>query len=311
MGRCYEHGVALTMTPWQEVLRSLALVTTTNHDHLPAPFGHQPPAPSVDAMIAQIGAYLETLIADKVAVLLLDDLHWADPDTLDLLEYVTRQIERLPLLLLATYRSDEVDAEHPLYTYLPALQRDRPADSIRLSEFDLDDTSRFVEVHLGSYTPALVRYLHQRSDGHPLFLAELLDDLVEQKLLHQDAHGRWSPPDKDVPIPTLLRQIILQRVARLGQRCESILDVAAVIGDVWTLHVVEALLGWPEEQLLDELEKILSARIIEVDDSRGERYRFGHGLIRGGALSASDPTPSSPDARPDRRSIGGDAAGSL
>ena len=280
VGRCFEHGVALTMAPWLEALRSLATATARSADHLPAPFGPQPHAASSDALITQVGNYLEELIAANPAVVVLDDLQWADHESLDLLEYITRRIERLPLLLMATYRSDEVGDAHQLYPYLTTLQRDRPTHVIQLREFSRDDVSRYTDAHLGACTPDLVRYLHQRTDGHPLFLAELLDDLTEQKLITRNDDGQWTAPSRDVPMPTLLHQIITQRVSRLGPRCESMLDVAAVIGDVWTLATVETLLGAPEDQLLDDLEELLASRMIEVDDMRGERYRFSHGLIR-------------------------------
>ena len=279
-GRCYERGVIPPLTPWQEALHLLAQTDGTDLAHLPAPFGNQPPAESVDDLILRIGTHLHEQAAARPIVLLLDDLHWADQESLLLLEFVTRRLEHLPLLVLGAYRSDEVAENHPLAATVAALQRDRPSQVIRLSQFTRDDTVRFVESHLGQCEHELVDYLYERAEGHPLFLVELLDDLTEQNLLRRSAGGRWAPPDRNIPVPTLLRQIILQRVTRLGEQSKTLLDLAAVVGEVWPLAVVEAVLDWAEDDLLAVLERLLAARLIEPVDDRGERYRFSHGLIQ-------------------------------
>ena len=81
-------------------------------------------------------------------------------------------------------------------------------------------------------------------------------------------------------MPVLLEQIVTERVARLGQDVETLLAVAAVVGELWELSVVEAVLGWSEGSVLDGLEKISAAHLVRAEDERGERYRFTHSLIR-------------------------------
>ncbi|MCB0083669.1 MAG: AAA family ATPase, partial [Caldilineaceae bacterium] len=279
-GRCYELGVTTPFAPWPEILTALAESTTLTLDNLPAPFGNGPPAQSPDSLIQAVATRLHQAAHATPLLLLLDDLHWADQESLLLLEFVTRRLERLPLLVLGAYRSDEVAENHPLAATVAALQRDRPSQVIRLSQFTRDDTVRFVESHLGQCEHELVDYLYERAEGHPLFLVELLDDLTEQNLLRRSAGGRWAPPDRNIPVPTLLRQIILQRVTRLGEQSKTLLDLAAVVGEVWPLAVVEAVLDWAEDDLLAVLERLLAARLIEPVDDRGERYRFSHGLIQ-------------------------------
>lgn len=83
-----------------------------------------------------------------------------------------------------------------------------------------------------------------------------------------------------MPVPVLLEQVVNERIARLGQDAETLLAVAAVVGELWELAVVEAVLGWPEGSVLDALEKISAAQLVRAEDARGERYRFTHGLIR-------------------------------
>jgi DNA-binding NarL/FixJ family response regulator/GR25 family glycosyltransferase involved in LPS biosynthesis len=83
-----------------------------------------------------------------------------------------------------------------------------------------------------------------------------------------------------VPIPTVLKELIMQRVNRLGNEVEQLLIIAAVAGEVWNLEIVEHLLDLPEEKVLQALEDALNADLIAVDDDKDETYRFTHGLIR-------------------------------
>ena len=227
-----------------------------------------------------VTAWLRAAAAVRPLVLLLDDMHWVDLDSFDLLDYVTGQLIDASLLVIATYRTDDTPRERPLYDLLPTLQRDRPVDVIRLAPLGVADTARLVDAYYGPCSPQLAGYLHKRSEGQPLFLVELLNDLVDQKLLVQDALGRWSPPTHPVPIPPLLQQVILGRVARLGEQIEAFLAVAAVAGERWDLAIVEGALAWPEETLLAVLDQVLAAHLVSVVDEHRELYRFTHGLIR-------------------------------
>ena len=276
-GHCYRQG-ASPFLPWLELLQALG--TDIERETLPEPFGSAPPAQSALQLTQAVVEYLQTAVTRQPLIFILDDLHWADQDSLNLLEKVTRNIQQTPLLIIATYRSEEVQSNHPLYTLLPTLHRNRPTETIQLTSLTLKDTTHLVEATLGSCTPSLARYLHQRAEGHTLFLVELLHDLIEQSLLIQDNQGHWYPPAQNAPVPTLLQQIIIRRVASLGQPAQTFLALASVIGEVWPLSIVEQLLTWSEDTLLDILEKALASRIIITEDEQAERYRFAHGLIR-------------------------------
>lgn len=280
VGHCYERGVTSPFLPWQEILVALARTNAIDLSALPEPFGHQPPTKSAHHLIQVVTAQLHAVAAAQPLVLLLDDLHWADQDSLDLLDFATRHLTASPLLILVTYRSEEVHRDRPLFSFLPTLQRNRPMEMIGLGLLALDDTARLVEAYHGPCTPQLARYLYERSEGHPLFLVQLLNDLVERQLMTLDAAGRWLPPAQTISVPTLLQQVISERVMRLGRATEQFLEVAAVVGETWSLAVVEAILQWPEEQLLAMLDQALTAGVIAASDAPTEQYRFGHGLIR-------------------------------
>ena len=132
VGRCYDLSETPPYGPWAEAFAR-------------APHGDgRPPPPelagggaaSQAALFATVRDYLAALVARRPPVLLLDDLHWADPGSLDLLRLLGRQVADTPLLLLATYRSDELTRRHPLYALLPLLVREARAERLDLRPLD-------------------------------------------------------------------------------------------------------------------------------------------------------------------------------
>jgi DNA-binding CsgD family transcriptional regulator len=278
ISRCYEVGGVPAFGPWRELLADLPS-PVADDDPLPPPFGSGPPAQSAYQLMQAVAAHLQAIAAGRPLVLLLDDLHWADRDTLELLDEVSKSLARTPILLLATYRPEALDRAHALFDVLPRLHRDRPVTMLRLDNLSVADVAHLVELSHGAASPDLAAYLHARSDGHPLFLVELLRDLIERGLLPRDAEDRLLPPTHEVQAPELLQHLVGHRIARLGVEAETLLSVASVVGEEWDLSIVEVVLDWDEEPLLRALEGALRADVI-VPIGEGERYRFRHGMIR-------------------------------
>lgn len=279
IGRCYDHG-ATPFWIWQDIIQSIGKFTGTLFDTLPAPFGKGTSAHSIQHLTQAIGQWLISCAATQPLVILLDDLHWADSDSLEILNQLMGMIQQQRILFIATYRPEETHRRHPLFHYLPLIHRNAGVDTMRLNPLTKDDTSQLVNAVHGACHPLLADYLFQRAEGHLLFTVELLHDLVEQNLLSHDDKGLLLPPDQSVPVPTLLKQVILQRVVRLGETGEIILSQAAIVGETWPLALVENLTALSEDEFLDALEQAVQADLITLIDERQEIYRFSHGLIR-------------------------------
>ncbi len=279
VGRCFEQGI----TPfglWQDVVRSTQKSTAAPLNTLPAPLGNGAEARSIQHLTQALGDWLIACAAAQPLVIVLDDIHWADTDSLEVLHQLAGQLRHDPILFIATYRSEETQRGHPLYRYLPLFHRHPTVETIRLNRLTRLDTGQLVAAYYGPYHPQLADYLYQRAEGHPLFTIELLHNLMDQELLVQDSEGQWLPPDQTVPVPTLLQQVILQRVSRLGETAEKLLTHAAVVGETWPLDIVEHLADLPEDVLLNDLENTLKADLVRVVNEQDETYRFSHGLIR-------------------------------
>src|SRR5215213_7095506 len=278
VGRCYEAGALPAFAPWRELFANLPDHAAAGQ-RLPPPFGTGSTSQTPYQLMAAITNILHGLANAQPLVLLLEDVHWADRDTLELLEIATRSLARVPMLVVATYRPDAAQRSQPLFDVLPLLTRDRPVKNLAVSSLGVGDAAQLIAASHGPCSPVLAEYLHARSDGHPLFLVELARDLMERRLLPTDEEGWLQPPTHPVEVPSLLHHLIAHRIARLGAEEETLLAVAAVAGEEWDLSVVEAVLGWEEEALLRALEGALRADVIATAGT-GERYRFRHGLIR-------------------------------
>ena len=210
----------------------------------------------------------------------MDDLHWADTDSLEILDYLTSQTELPPILYIAAYRSEETHNVSSSGTLSASVAAKPQSGRTAASSIHREDISSLVTAFHGPCSQQLVDFLFHRAEGHPLFMVELFSDLITQGLLLQDRDGSWLPPAQDVPIPAFLKQLINQRVMRAGADAAQLLSIASVAGESWQLEIVEHVLGMPEIELLGALESALKADIITIGDESREQYRFSHGLIR-------------------------------
>ena len=276
-GRCSDQEQG-AYAIWQEITRS-ASSAGLSLDTLPPPFGRGKAARSSHHLKRIMTDWLQSCAASQPMVILLDDLHWSDVDSLELLDALTQPTPG-PILFIATYRSEETHLKSVFYDDLPKLMRNRRVDLLELNALTGSDVERFATAYHGACTPELADYLYERAEGHPLFTVGLFEDLIAQSLLNKDQEGRWQPPSHSVSIPVVLKQLITQRVSRLGVQAERLLLIGAVAGESWSLKIIEPLVEMPEEHLMDAVVSALQAEIIHVKDEQGEIYSFSHGLMR-------------------------------
>jgi len=203
------------------------------------------------------GAFLR-LLSQEPSVVLLEDVHWADEGTLDLLRFVGRRMESTRSLLVATLRDDEVGPSHPLRAVLGDLATQ---GAIRIAPARL---SLAAVGALAAGSTLDVAEVHRRTGGNPFFVTEVL------------AAGR-------VEVPATVRDAVLARAARLRPSARAILDAAAVAGpriEPWLLEDVVAA----ESRSIDEC---LASGVLAVQDGD---YQFRHELARQTVLEALTPT---------------------
>src|SRR5687768_1014013 len=276
VGHCYDRTETPPYGPWREIGRRVQA--------LPA----APLVPRFDDatrqtdLFAQVRDFLVALTAQRPLVLVLEDLHWADSASLDLLRFVARGIDEVPLLLVATYRAREIDRRHPLAALVPLLVREAPTERLGLRPLDTAAAQELVRARHDLAEPALQRlsaYLIERTEGNPLFLTELLRSLEEERLIERIARGAFAQAIAQTPVPLLLRQIVDDRLSRLSDETAALLTIAAVAGQEVPLAVWGAVAGTDEEILLAAAERAEAAHLVTAS-ARGDGIRFTHALIR-------------------------------
>jgi DNA-binding CsgD family transcriptional regulator len=250
--------------------------------------------PGQEATIRRVRDHLAALAARQPLVLLLEDLHWADPASLDLLRAVGRGLADLPLLLLATYRDDEPGEPHPLAAVLPALLREARATRLHPPRLTAEHARAIARACYRLAPPDEARlgaHLHAHAAGNPLFLGEILRSLEEEGLLRPAADGAgWALDDLAATrTPPALRRLIGTRVARLGEDAGALLAIAAVIGQEAPLDLWSAVAATGDDALAAVVGPAVAARVLaETPDGQG--VRFAHALVRA-ALYEAIPLP--------------------
>ena len=263
IGRCYDLSETPPYGPWAEALD----FAPVGSDLPLLPAAVLPPerggeaATSQEAIIRRVRDYLAALAARHPLVLLLDDLHWADPASLDLLRVAARTLANTPLLLLTTYRDDEVAQDHPLAMLLPLLVREARATRLDLRPLDRDAIAALIAARYPLAPPdreRLVAYLARRTEGNALFLGEVLRTLESEGMLRDGVLGDLE----SAAVPSLLRQVITRRAARLAPEARQALLVAAVVGQEVSLAAWAAAGELPMEALLGHAEAALTSRLL-------------------------------------------------
>ncbi|WP_428964350.1 helix-turn-helix transcriptional regulator [Micromonospora fluostatini] len=197
-------------------------------------------------------------------VLVIEDLHWADRSTRDLIGFLVRAARTARLLLVCTYRTDELHRGHPLRPFLAELDRARGVDRVEVDRLDRDGTAAILTALLGVEPAArAVDEVHGRSQGNPLFIEEL---------------AAAGEPLGCATLPETLRDLLLARVDRLPEEAQRVLRIAAAGGTRFGHPLLAEVAGLPEPHLEDALRAAVAAQLV-VANPDGD-YEFRHALVR-------------------------------
>jgi len=222
-------------------------------------------------LFAGVLGYLESIAAKRATIIALEDLHWADTATLDLLVFIAPRVVGTRLMILGTYRIDEITAEHPFFSRLARLEREPAVRRIVLEPLVEQDVRTLIRAALGTkYTLSQdqIRDVIARAEGNPFFAEEILKNVVE--------HRRESA----VPLPTSVRALTLHRVSTLAAQDRNVLDFAAVFGMHFDADTVATLTGADRQQVLRSLRALRDVNLIVEDDAGAKGFRFRHVLTR-------------------------------
>ncbi|MBI3048433.1 MAG: AAA family ATPase [Acidobacteria bacterium] len=255
---------------------------------------------SQEQLKRELGLLLEELSRDRPLVLFFDDLHWSDASTIDLLAYLTGRLDRLRLLVIATYRpSDLALARHPFVQLKRDLQARGVCHEIELGFLDRSDIDRYLTLQFArhAFPPDLSSLIHEKTEGSPLFMVDLVRFLRDRGVI-VERDGRWclarAVADVELTLPESVHGMIQRKIDQLDADERRLLRTAAVQGYEFDSAVVSEVAGLDAaetEERLQELEhKHAFVRLVDErefpDQTLTARYRFVHVLYQN-ALYAS------------------------
>jgi DNA-binding CsgD family transcriptional regulator len=207
---------------------------------------------------------VERLAAETPVLLVMEDLHWADRSTRDLVAFLAAYLRSGRVLLLLTFRSDELHRLHPLRGLLGELGRNRRVRRLELPRFGRAELTQQLAGLLGADPPAgLVEQVYARSEGNPFFAEELVL-----------AGGGAGP----AALPPSLQEVLLARVVGLGHGTQQVLRVAAAAGPGVTQPLLAVVAGMDEAALLDGLREAVDQQVL-FPEPGGDGFVFRHALV--------------------------------
>jgi predicted ATPase len=252
----------------------------------------------------ELGVFLQEVSEQRPLVIFLDDIHWADPSSVDLLAYVGSKCSTWRLLLVLTYRPSELlRAEHPFGQVKLDLQGRGVCREIALPFLSRDDLDRYLTLAFAGhrFPENLAAVVHARTEGNPLFVVDLLQYLRDRGVIVQDG-GRWALvralPDLERELPESVRGMIQRKLDQLGPADRQLLMAASIQGPEFDSVVAAQLLGRDAadvEERLEVLERVhrivgLVREQTFVDRTLTLRYRFVHVLYQNALYTALQPT---------------------
>ncbi|HET6997364.1 MAG TPA: AAA family ATPase [Solirubrobacterales bacterium] len=246
-------------------------------------------------LLAAAVGLLQEASREQTLVVVLDDLQWADSQTLALLKHLVTSVTDAELALLATHRDAELSRGNPLNQLLGDLRHEGGIERIDLTGIGREDVGALMRAAVG-YEPGagageLAEEIARETDGNPFFATELLRHLDESGAIAANGADRDGPrrPLADLGLPQSVREVVTSRAERLGKESAALLSSAAVIGRDFDLDLLSRIVEPDEERLLDLLEGAVKASLLQEGRTAGQ-FSFAHSLVNHTLYELSGPT---------------------
>ncbi|HEY4970638.1 MAG TPA: AAA family ATPase [Steroidobacteraceae bacterium] len=297
-GRCREEAGAPPYWPWVQILRAYVdaasldevrlnmgtaakeiatlvpeLLDSAHHTQQ-TPSGLADSSPVRFRTFDAVRQFFHQATQQVPITLVLDDLHWADAPSLSLLEFLSQEMLRSRLLIVATYRDGDASRKTPLQSALGGLSRDSDVERVQLGGLSQTAIGEVAERLSGlSLSESALKMIYQQTDGNPLFAIELIKVII-------DENAGAAIATMPARIPAGVHETIGRRLTRLSDRCNELLCAAAVFGRQFTVRELAAVMNEDVQRIMTILEPAVQAGIVQADADTSGTYLFTHALIR-------------------------------
>jgi class 3 adenylate cyclase len=239
------------------------------------------PAQAKLRMFESVVTLLDLWARGRGLLLVLEDVHWADSSTRHLLDYVARRMASSRVMVLATYRSDELDRRHPLTRMVQVWQRTGAAETVTVDAMTPGQVTEMIAAILDaeSVSAELGTLVHARSEGNPFVLEEFLREALDRREIVRTDTGWERPPLDALRLPETVREAVLLRVGRLDPVHVDVLRAGAVLGRSFDYGLLVEVADADEGAVLTALEEAIAQQLLEQEGA-GDRYTWRHALTQ-------------------------------
>lgn len=294
-GRCYEAHQTLAFYPFVEALTAV--------------YGAAPPSvqtevsrrwtdlarllPSVGLPVTETTSgqdqqrllwaatgFIQAVAAQRPVALMVDDLHWADAASLELLQHLARHTRSDRVLLLGTFRDVEVNRQHPLESALRDLQREGLVERLDLRRLEQTGTAELMAASMGEQeiSDEFAELVYRRTEGNPFFVQQVMRVLVERGDVFRRGN-RWDRKSiAEIEVPESIRSVVGQRLSRLSEKAQEVLYESSVLGQAFGFDDLLAMSGRSEPDIEGALQEAARAGLIR--ENTGDAYSFDHALTQ-------------------------------
>jgi DNA-binding SARP family transcriptional activator len=220
-----------------------------------------------------VAAAFQQIAKKRPLLVVLEDLHWAGSATIELLEYLVRNVRGASMLLALSFREEDVGANHPLRPFLRRLDAAQPRH-VALGPLAAEDVGALVAQTAPAHSEQLARDIFTASEGNALFVTELLRDRLG------DAGG--------AALPGGIADTVAARVQRLTPSARSLAETAAVTGVGFEVEVVRQASGWSFAEVFDALDELLDRSLVRESPQHRGDFAFSHQLVQAAVYAGID-----------------------
>ena len=231
-------------------------------------------------LMNSLAQFIERATQERPWLLILDDLHWADQSSLQLLHYLARHCASMALLIIGTYQDTDLESDHLLLQTLHGLQRLPGYRTIKPARLDQREVGQML-ANIWDHTipDLLIDTIYRRTEGNPFYVEEVAKGLEDEGQVTR-LDGGWSFATlDDIRLPQSVRDAVLRRIAQLSRDTQGLLRQAAILGRTFHFDDLRQMTDLSEWAMLEQLDEALERQLIQ--EAPGEtRLRFSHAEIQ-------------------------------
>ena len=226
-----------------------------------------------------IRRFLELQASSSSLIICLDNIHWADDNSLELFNYLVRALKESPVFFFFIYRIEEAKSES-FRRVMQSMNREKLYDRIELEPLELFEVAQMLSLMAGlSPSPELNTYIYRETGGNPFFIEELMKSMESNDAFISTETELSFIEDKEIAISHLIKGVVNRKMGMMSSQAQELLEYAAVIGREFDFTLLREVTGMNEGHLFDLMDEILGMRLLK--ESEGERYCFSEDVIRG------------------------------